>query len=113
MDHNDEDENKVDEESPYFKSEKQIEDENSRVPLLSGEDEDLPHYSAEDIYGQEYRDSDATEAEDDEDDEDDVDEERQLCGDRFGDRQYPYRDLPSMCPRYGEEDECETRVYVA
>lgn len=112
MDQNDEDEDRVDEESPYFKSEKQIEDENSRVPLLSGEDEDLPHYSAEDVYGQAYADSDASEAGEDEDDsDDDDDEERRLCADRFSGCEYPYR-LSSVCPRYAEDDS-ETRVYVA
>jgi len=107
MDQDDEEEDKVDEESPYFKSEKQIEDESSRVPLLSGEDEDLPHYTAEDIYGEEYADSDASETDDDED------EERRLCADRFSECEYPYHDLASTCPRYVEEDDSETRVYVA
>ncbi|KAF9574803.1 hypothetical protein EC968_005281 [Mortierella alpina] len=41
-----------DEESGYFKSEKQLEDESARVPLLSGEDEDLPRYSVDDAYGE-------------------------------------------------------------
>ncbi|KAF9920287.1 hypothetical protein FBU30_009906 [Linnemannia zychae] len=44
---------KADEESPYFKSEKQLEYEISRVPLLSSDDDDLPHYSMCD-YSDEY-----------------------------------------------------------
>ncbi|KAG0219779.1 hypothetical protein BGX33_000621 [Mortierella sp. NVP41] len=74
---------KVDEESIYFKSEKQLEDENSH--------EDLPHYS-----GHEYEDSDDSE---------DIEDEECLLGRRYG-RQY--RNLPEYA-----EDECEPQVYVA
>ncbi|KAF9911951.1 hypothetical protein EC991_001398 [Linnemannia zychae] len=86
---------KVDEESPYFKSEKQLEYESSRVPLLSGEDDEgLPHYSVHD-----YDDS-----EDSEDDDED-DEEQLLGNSQYG---CGYLNLPEYV-----EDECEPQVYVA
>lgn len=87
---------KVDEESPYFKSEKLLEDESSRVPLLSGEDEDLPHYSVHDY------DDDCDESIDEEDG---GDEERLLGGRRYA------RDYHSL-PEY-VEDEREAQVYAA
>ncbi|KAF9119203.1 hypothetical protein BGW39_000485 [Mortierella sp. 14UC] len=50
---------RVDEESPYFKTEKQLEYKSSRVPLLSGEDdEDLPHYSVHDKDSEDYDEDD-------------------------------------------------------
>lgn len=88
---------KIDEESSYIKSEKQIEYENSRVSLLAGEeDEDLPHYSA---HNYNYNDS-----EDSEDSENSEDEER-LLGSRH---EREYRHLPEYA-----EDEHEPQVYVA
>ncbi|KAK3843209.1 MAG: hypothetical protein J3R72DRAFT_441062 [Linnemannia gamsii] len=88
---------KVDEESPYFKSEKRLEYENSCVPLLSGEDdEDLPHYSVRD-----YNESGDSE----DDDENCGDEERLLGSRRY---ECEYRNLPEYA-----EDDCEPHVYVA
>ncbi|KAF9147767.1 hypothetical protein BG015_010537 [Linnemannia schmuckeri] len=87
----DEDSIKIDEESPYFKSEKQLEYENSRVPLLAGEeDEDLPHYSAYDYN------NDSEDCEDSED-EDSGDDEERLLGSRRG-RAYRY------LPEYTEDE---------
>jgi len=94
---------RIDEESPYFKSEKQLEDESSRVPLLSGENEEgLPHYSMYD-----YNDDcdDCSDSEDDDDDEEGGDRERLLRGHRH------VRDYHSL-PEY-IEDNCEPQVYVA
>ncbi|KAG0276494.1 hypothetical protein BGZ95_007471 [Linnemannia exigua] len=88
---------KVDEESPYFQSEKQLEYENSRIPLLSGEDdEDLPHYSAHNC-------NDSEDSEDD--DEDCGDEKRFLGSSRY---ECDYGNLPEYA-----EDDCEPHVYVA
>ncbi|KAF9137347.1 hypothetical protein BGX30_010318 [Mortierella sp. GBA39] len=84
----DEDNIKIDEESPYFKSEKQLEYENSCVPLLADEeDEDLPHYSAHD-YNDDSEDSE---------DEDSGDDEERLLGSRRG---RGYRHLPG----YAEDE---------
>ncbi|KAG0282459.1 hypothetical protein BGZ96_000466 [Linnemannia gamsii] len=89
----------IDEESPYIKSEKQIEYENLRVPLLAGEeDEDLPHYSAHDYN---YNDSEDCEESEDED----CGDEERLLGSRHG---REYRHLPEYA-----EDEREPQVYVA
>lgn len=75
----------IDEESPYFKSEKQLEYENSCVPLLADdEDEDLPHYSAHDY-------NDDSEESEDSEDEDSEDDEERLLGSRRG---REYRHLP-------------------
>ncbi|KAG0377345.1 hypothetical protein BGX24_006293 [Mortierella sp. AD032] len=88
---------KVDEESPYFKSEKRLEYENSCVPLLSGEDdEDLPHYSVRDY----------NESEDSEDDDENCGDEERLLGSRRYEGEY--RNLPEYA-----EDDCEPHVYVA
>ncbi|KAF9275198.1 hypothetical protein BGZ68_010961 [Mortierella alpina] len=89
-----------DEESGYFKSEKQLEDESARVPLLSGEDEDLPRYSLEDAYGEMSEGS-----YDDSDDDSDADEEGEECHNRFG--TYYYRGL-SECA----EDKLASQVYI-
>ena len=90
---------KIDEESPYFKSEKQLEYENSCVPLLAdGDDEDLPHYSAHDYNG------DSEDCEDSEDEHGGDDGER-LLGSRRG---REYRHLPEYA-----EDGREPQVYVA
>ncbi|KAF9345263.1 hypothetical protein BGX26_003347 [Mortierella sp. AD094] len=94
-------EKQADEESLYIKSEKQIEDENARVPLLAEEEEGLPHYSASNIYRE---DGYITESDDDED----GDEEQQLGGRGKYDGGHEYRDLPEYA-----EDERETQVYVA
>ncbi|KAH7047037.1 hypothetical protein BKA57DRAFT_464881 [Linnemannia elongata] len=92
----DEDNIKIDEESPYFKSEKQLEYESSCVPLLADEEEeDLPHYSAYDY-------NDNSEYCEDCEDEDSGDDEERLLGSR------EYRHLPEYT-----EDECEPQVYVA
>ncbi|KAF9951544.1 hypothetical protein BGZ72_006964 [Mortierella alpina] len=56
-----------DEECGYFKSEKQLEDEGARVPLLSGEDEDLPRYSLDDAYGEDGECEDSDDGDDDDD----------------------------------------------
>ncbi|KAF9437652.1 hypothetical protein BGZ76_011766 [Entomortierella beljakovae] len=80
------DEDRSDEESLYFKSEKQIEDEDARVPLLLEEDdEDLPDYYSDD---------------------DEEDEEKMYGGEYTSD--YEYQDLPEYV-----EDEREAQVYVA
>lgn len=39
-----------DEELPYFKSEKEMEEESARVPLLGGDDDEMPGYWQE--YGE-------------------------------------------------------------
>ncbi|KAF8948142.1 hypothetical protein BGZ47_006250 [Haplosporangium gracile] len=97
-DSEDEDNIKIDEESPYFQSEKQLEYENSRIPLLAEEeDEDLPHYSAHDYNNdsEEYEDSE---------DEDGGDDEERLLGSRRG---RAYRHLPEYA-----EDEREPQGAV-
>ncbi|KAG0019222.1 hypothetical protein BGZ80_006149 [Entomortierella chlamydospora] len=67
-------EKQANEESLYFKSKKQIEDGNERVPLLAKEEEEYsPHYSASNIYGDDDYISES-------DDDDVGDEERQLRG---------------------------------
>jgi hypothetical protein len=98
-DEEDEDNIKIDEESPHIKSEKQIEYENSRVPLLADEeDEDLPRYSS---HNYSYNDSDDCE---ESEDENGVHEE-QLLGSHH-EREY------HRLPEYAE-DEREPQVYVA
>ncbi|KAF9114828.1 hypothetical protein BGX27_009665 [Mortierella sp. AM989] len=95
-------EKQADEESSYFKSEKQIEDENARVPLLA---EDLLHYSTNNINGDDYY----TESDDSyEDDDENDDEEKRHGGRGRCTSDYEYRELPKYA-----EDERETQVYVA
>ncbi|KAF9174946.1 hypothetical protein BGX21_000035 [Mortierella sp. AD011] len=95
-------EKQANEESLYFKSKKQIEDGNERVPLLAKEEEEyLPHNSASNI----YRDDDyITESVGG----DVGDEEWQLRGRGKREGDYEYRGLPEYA-----EDERETQVYVA
>ncbi|KAF9196476.1 hypothetical protein BGZ50_000096 [Haplosporangium sp. Z 11] len=109
MDEENEEEIKsMDEESSFFKSEKQIEDEIARMPLLMKYDNDLPDYSVHDAYDQGCDDGNEDSFDEgNENSETDEDEERlrgsQLCIDRFSAHEYEYRDLPE----YTEE------VYVA
>ncbi|KAG0367544.1 hypothetical protein BGZ54_003703 [Gamsiella multidivaricata] len=110
MDPTDEDEQeRTDGESPFFKSEKQIEDEIARAPLLAGEDDDLPHYSVGDYYGSEEYDVESDEDEDGSGGSCDEDDEHQQYRGRFfygcfGARDYEYRDLPDYA-----EDKRETQ----
>ncbi|KAG0250885.1 hypothetical protein BG011_008000 [Mortierella polycephala] len=104
---------RTDEESPFFMSEKQIEDETARMPLLMEYDNDLPDYSVHDAYDRGYdEESEDSFNERDRGSETDEDEERfhgrRFCTDRFGAHEYEYRDLPEYT-----EDVCEPQVYVA
>ncbi len=89
-----------DEESGYFKSEKQLEDESARVPLLSGEDEELPRYSLDDSYGEISEGS-----YDDSDGDSDADDEGE--GRHHGFDTYHYRGLSE-----GAENKSAPQVYV-
>ncbi|KAG0075824.1 hypothetical protein BGZ92_002710, partial [Podila epicladia] len=84
-------EEKSDEECSYFISEKQLEEEGSRVPLLADkdDDEDLPPYG------------NTSESEDDENDQDYVDEENDIQS------RCRYHDLPEYA-----EDEQPVQVYA-
>ncbi|KAF9967041.1 hypothetical protein BGZ70_000330 [Mortierella alpina] len=90
-----------DEEFGYFKSEKQLEDESARVPLLSCEDEDLPRYSVEDAHGEVSEGS-----YDDSDDDSDDDAECEESPGRFDTYHY-YRGL-SECA----DDKFAPQVFV-
>ncbi|KAI1319296.1 hypothetical protein EDD11_004433 [Mortierella claussenii] len=102
-----------DQDSAYFRSEKQIEDEYARIPLLAGEDDDLPQYYAKDIYDSEnYYD-------DNNDDEDGDDNDGGLCSDDEEDYggqshygRFRTRNFERVLPEYAE-DEREPQVYVA
>ncbi|KAG0306654.1 hypothetical protein BGZ98_001956 [Dissophora globulifera] len=94
----------TDEESPFFKSEKQIEEESARVPLLSEGDDDLPHYSVNDMYGcEDYDDESDDESDDDESDDGEKQQRRtgRFCDDFLCGEDFEYR------------DKHETEVYVA
>ncbi|KAG0341823.1 hypothetical protein BG000_007878 [Podila horticola] len=92
MDVSDEEEMKSDEEYSYFISEKQLEEEGSKIPLLADkdDDEDLPPYG------------DSSDSEDDEgDDQSRADEETGFQS------HYRYHDLPEYA-----EDEQPVQVYA-
>lgn len=91
MDVSDGEEEKGDEEYSYFISEKQLEEEGSKVPLLADkdDDEDLPPYG------------DSSDSEDDEGDQDHADEES------GSQSRYRYHDLPKYA-----EDEPPVQVYA-
>ncbi|KAF9208657.1 hypothetical protein BGZ49_008035 [Haplosporangium sp. Z 27] len=85
-------------ESSYFKNEKQIEDEDAKVPLLDEEDKNLPYYTARsNIYGDEVSDED-----------EDYDEEQKYGGMGKSVDDNEFHGLPEYA-----EDEIETQVYVA
>ncbi|KAF9585704.1 hypothetical protein BGW38_001151 [Lunasporangiospora selenospora] len=101
-------ENEADEESPYFPSEKLLEEESARIPLLSMEDYDLPHYSVHD-------EPVGDENDDDDDDDDENDDGHRAsctgvvwgarsCHTHFDNHDYSYYGLPEYA-----EDERETQ----